>query len=113
MGGFSFFYFHAEDGIRDLVRSHGLGDVYKWQDYSGFEAQPNIRLRWVFREGHTLWGAVSRACLLYTTDAADDLPGLDRGGSLIIKNNNPKTLILRTYLIHLHLRRRTIMATSN
>ena len=29
----TFFFFQAEDGIRDLVRSRGLGDVYKrqWQ----------------------------------------------------------------------------------
>ena len=27
------FCFQAEDGIRDLVRSRGLGDVYKRQDY--------------------------------------------------------------------------------
>jgi len=26
---FFFFFFQAEDGIRDLVRSRGLGDVYK------------------------------------------------------------------------------------
>ena len=26
-----FFFFQAEDGIRDLVRSRGLGDVYKSQ----------------------------------------------------------------------------------
>ena len=25
------FFFQAEDGIRDLVRSRGLGDVYKRQ----------------------------------------------------------------------------------
>ena len=30
-----FFFFQAEDGIRDLVRSRGLGDVYKRQVYSG------------------------------------------------------------------------------
>ena len=30
------FFFQAEDGIRDLVRSRGLGDVYKRQ------AQPSI-----------------------------------------------------------------------
>ena len=29
---FDFFFFQAEDGIRDLVRSRGLGDVYKRQD---------------------------------------------------------------------------------
>ena len=31
-----FFFFQAEDGIRDLVRSRGLGDVYKrqvWDDH--------------------------------------------------------------------------------
>ena len=29
---FGFFFFQAEDGIRDLVRSRGLGDVYKRQN---------------------------------------------------------------------------------
>ena len=28
------FFFQAEDGIRDLVRSRGLGDVYKRQTYA-------------------------------------------------------------------------------
>ena len=28
---FFLFFFKAEDGIRDLVRSRGLGDVYKRQ----------------------------------------------------------------------------------
>ena len=28
---YDFFFFQAEDGIRDLVRSRGLGDVYKRQ----------------------------------------------------------------------------------
>ena len=28
---FIIFFFQAEDGIRDLVRSRGLGDVYKRQ----------------------------------------------------------------------------------
>ena len=31
-----FFFFQAEDGIRDLVRSRGLGDVYKRQ--SGYRS---------------------------------------------------------------------------
>ena len=30
-----FFFFQAEDGIRDLVRSRGLGDVYKRQIANG------------------------------------------------------------------------------
>ena len=29
---FDVFFFQAEDGIRDLVRSRGLGDVYKRQE---------------------------------------------------------------------------------
>ena len=29
------FFFQAEDGIRDLVRSRGLGDVYKRQEEEG------------------------------------------------------------------------------
>mgnify|MGYP003379352108 CR=1 FL=1 len=29
------FFFQAEDGIRDLVRSRGLGDVYKRQVLQG------------------------------------------------------------------------------
>ena len=31
LGVVFFFFFQAEDGIRDLVRSRGLGDVYKRQ----------------------------------------------------------------------------------
>ena len=36
-----FFFFQAEDGIRDLVRSRGLGDVYKRQtvDMGAYEFQ--------------------------------------------------------------------------
>ena len=33
------FFFQAEDGIRDLVRSRGLGDVYKRQEHAR-TAQP-------------------------------------------------------------------------
>ena len=35
-----FFFFQAEDGIRDLVRSRGLGDVYKRQA-TGVELDPS------------------------------------------------------------------------
>ncbi len=40
------FFFQAEDGIRDVERSRGLGDVYKRQDYSGiyfYHLQPYVR----------------------------------------------------------------------
>ena len=37
-----FCFFQAEDGIRDLVRSRGLGDVYKRQ---GFDNQASAFLK--------------------------------------------------------------------
>ena len=39
-----FFCFQAEDGIRDLVRSRGLGDVYKRQMYAA-AGKPDKALR--------------------------------------------------------------------
>ena len=40
---FIIFFFQAEDGIRDLVRSRGLGDVYKRQTmYYEADADPSI-----------------------------------------------------------------------
>ena len=39
------FFFQAEDGIRDLVRSRGLGDVYKRQMlYPGMVRAPSLRV---------------------------------------------------------------------
>ncbi len=35
MCSYGYFFFQAEDGIRDVERSRGLGDVYKRQDYRG------------------------------------------------------------------------------
>mgnify|MGYP003381506808 CR=1 FL=1 len=35
-----FFFFQAEDGIRDLVRSRGLGDVYKRQGRHPLDRPP-------------------------------------------------------------------------
>ena len=37
-----FFFFQAEDGIRDLVRSRGLGDVYKRQTNGGYKVDPAV-----------------------------------------------------------------------
>ena len=39
------FFFQAEDGIRDLVRSRGLGDVYKRQvpEYAPFVSKRETR----------------------------------------------------------------------
>ena len=35
------FFFQAEDGIRDLVRSRGLGDVYKRQVLLSHKPDPS------------------------------------------------------------------------
>ena len=48
---FIFFFFQAEDGIRDLVRSRGLGDVYKRQS-QGFAVLEQVLA--ALREAETL-----------------------------------------------------------
>ena len=88
--GFQFrFFFQAEDGIRDLVRSRGLGDVYKRQGYFcplvGFSIGKRFRnddFRFQFFIGPD---GDHRPCLLYTSDAADERSSVDLGGRRIIK----------------------------
>ena len=41
-----FFFFQAEDGIRDLVRSRGLGDVYKRQIWGGYYSHGSTGKTW-------------------------------------------------------------------
>ena len=48
---FMCFLFQAEDGIRDLVRSRGLGDVYKRQAHGGGGALTLVAFLAVYREG--------------------------------------------------------------
>ena len=94
-----FFFFQAEDGIRDLVRSRGLGDVYKRQ------LRPK-RTRQRLEEG--LAGFLERSpalpsgsfraalvCLLYTSDAADERSSVDLGGRRIIKKKKREALAMR------------------
>jgi len=53
----------VQDEIR-LCDDHArltVGSKFEHNDFTGFEAQPNIRLSWLTDSGHTLWGAVSRA----------------------------------------------------
>lgn len=38
-----------------------IGSKFEYNDYSEFEAQPNVRLAWLPNEKHTVWAAVSRA----------------------------------------------------
>ena len=70
-----FFFFQAEDGIRDLVRSRGLGDVYKRQvdeiegdqeDHGGEDADGEIHLK-VGHRGVTQSIAVSYTHLTLPT----------------------------------------------
>ena len=42
------FFFQAEDGIRDLVRSRGLGDVYKRQHYAYLKISEGCNHRCTF-----------------------------------------------------------------
>ena len=84
-----FFFFQAEDGIRDLVRSRGLGDVYKRQMQMLATSLDTYRLD---LGGYPETLAELRAsskpgwdCLLYTSDAADERSSVDLGGRRIIK----------------------------
>ena len=108
-----FFFFQAEDGIRDLVRSRGLGDVYKRQ-----ELEINVP-----DSGHSVWElAVLKEiekvqghldttydCLLYTSDAADERSSVDLGGRRIIKKKKQKKII-RTYIQHKYVEKTLILS---
>ena len=89
---FGVFFFKAEDGIRFLVRSRGLGDVYKRQVLQRRHSdrdRPVEPVRAVGTADVDLAGDdhVS-ACLLYTSDAADERSSVDLGGRRIIKKKN-------------------------
>ena len=86
------FFFQAEDGIRDLVRSRGLGDVYKRQ--VGACQQNNFGLvidnsggADTLKISSTL-SSIGNACLLYTSDAADERSSVDLGGRRILQKKN-------------------------
>ena len=86
------FFFQAEDGIRDLVRSRGLGDVYKRQEQGAagpHRGRPQGRPT-AGRRRDEQPGARHRhgGCLLYTSDAADERSSVDLGGRRIIKKKN-------------------------
>ena len=83
------FFFQAEDGIRDLVRSRGLGDVYKRQVNPEFiiDARRDPTFATVLARADLCVpdGAGVLCCLLYTSDAADERSSVDLGGRRIIK----------------------------
>ena len=86
------FCFQAEDGIRDLVRSRGLGDVYKRQASPVCSpTRASIQTgKHPARLHLTIWheAAKSPPCLLYTSDAADERSSVDLGGRRILKKKN-------------------------
>ena len=88
------FFFQAEDGIRDLVRSRGLGDVYKRQ--LGPQSPGAVYILTppashcalaleALDMGCHVFVEKPMACLLYTSDAADERSSVDLGGRRIIK----------------------------
>ena len=104
----AFFFFQAEDGIRDLVRSRGLGDVYKRQG-QGFDPPDHdgrlalvgggygvAPLLWLARRQQHAAASIDvivgartaddlpYVCLLYTSDAADERSSVDFGGRRVI-----------------------------
>ena len=93
-------FFQAEDGIRDLVRSRGLGDVYKRQRVSHATwpgpRERSLHGRALGTRQHRLYDHVGNArrasCLLYTSDAADERSSVDLGGRRIIKKKQSSQL---------------------
>ena len=85
-------FFQAEDGIRDLVRSRGLGDVYKRQELRGervtMSGKSDKAPALILDFGLWILDGQVRACLLYTSDAADERSSVDLGGRRIIKKKN-------------------------
>ena len=60
-----FFFFQAEDGIRDLVRSRGLGDVYKRQAHRSLvDAHVCVDPRISVSEGHHIAELTRKRILL-------------------------------------------------
>ena len=118
------FFFQAEDGIRDLVRSRGLGDVYKRQvlsylDKNGVLIKNKFGNLFSFKTDFMISDemmskfidyATSKEvtfneeeyrkdkdyiCLLYTSDAADERSSVDLGGRRIIKKKKNKNKLRR------------------
>mgnify|MGYP003381639811 CR=1 FL=1 len=83
------FLFQAEDGIRDLVRSRGLGDVYKRQQHHRLAAEADrsshANQKIEMLRTKAMGPSHTRTCLLYTSDAADERSSVDLGGRRIIK----------------------------
>ena len=54
-------FFQDEIALKDNSLHLIAGSKFERNDYTGFEVQPNLRLRWKIDEWQTAWAAVSRA----------------------------------------------------
>ena len=87
-----FFFFQAEDGIRDLVRSRGLEMCIR--DRTKRVQSCHLTLMAIIFLGLTTANppriqlVIFCCCLLYTSDAADERSSVDLGGRRIIKKKN-------------------------
>ena len=97
----------AEDGIRDLVRSRGLGDVYKRQVVDRLTPDGQLPAGGGGADldgllGNVLGGLLKR-CLLYTSDAADERSSVDLGGRRIIKKKRLQHTDCRDFMSTVYL----------
>mgnify|MGYP003381626672 CR=1 FL=1 len=101
------FLCQAEDGIRYLVRSRGLGDVYKrqgqrrpfWKCRAG-GGHRGVDLGFARLRHLREWFGI---CLLYTSDAADERSSVDLGGRRIIKKKREYIMRCDRYLYNNHI----------
>ena len=84
-----FCFFQAEDGIRDLVRSRGLGDVYKRQPLLSRLIQQDRKSAVTLIGGPSKTADIEKVLVtgrpLYTSDAAAERSSGDLGGRRVIK----------------------------
>ena len=93
----------AEDGIRDLVRSRGLGDVYKRQPQLSRTAVPpktpaQSCVQATLPVVPPTHVPQLSSCLLYTSDAADERSSVDLGGRRIIKKKKSKDMCDQSHI---------------
>ena len=100
---FFFFFFQAEDGIRDFCLSRGLGDVYKRQvveveqtdDKKGKDIWYNVHLEngWIYRRSSNVpldWKDKIKEFIVTTELNEDGTPKVDKDGCVKRSFRMPK-----------------------
>ena len=95
-------FVQAEDGIRSLVRSRGLGDVYKRQDQAApIKVQVAVDVGLDVGDGARPCAIAGvDICLLYTSDAAAKRASVDLGGRRLIQKKKKQKLTTRHTMKH-------------